>query len=212
MEDASGTSFSQSVEERTITLRPKIELYGALLNDLEFHLLHSFLASVVDSIRPWRKNQKIESQKPLSTQSGKGIDRRELRRNTPYDLRKVKVAGLPVGHVQGSSMGFHTRVLRTMPSPNQYSTAIPAMVNKLSPPLGRNRLGNQACNKRKSIHMKRVVHEFSKAFTCRLYVHRPVGKLETHPQAPFLGRHLALAFLVRLADAVLALYEDADAV
>lgn len=37
------------------------------------------------------------SQKPLSTQSGKGIDRRELRRNTPYDLRKVKVAGLPVG-------------------------------------------------------------------------------------------------------------------
>ena len=34
MEDASGTSFSQSVEERTITLRPKIELYGALPNDL----------------------------------------------------------------------------------------------------------------------------------------------------------------------------------
>ncbi|KAK8492062.1 hypothetical protein V6N11_014185 [Hibiscus sabdariffa] len=208
MEDASGTSFSQSVEERTITLRPKIELYGALPNDLEFRLLHSFLASVVDSIRPW-------SQKPLSTQSGKGIDRRELRRNTPYDLRKVKVAGLPVGRVQGSSVGFHTRVLRTVPSPNQYSTAIPAMVNKLSPPLGvqgRNRLGNQACNKRKSIHMKRVVHEFGKAFTCRLYVHRPVGKLETHPQAPFLGRHLALALLVRLADAVLALYEDADAV
>lgn len=66
--------------------------------------------------------------------------------------------------------------------------------------------------KRKAAHMKRVVHEFGKAFTCRLYVHRPVGKLETHPQAPFLGRHLALALLVRLADAVLALYEDADAV
>nr|KJB62421.1 hypothetical protein B456_009G415900 [Gossypium raimondii] len=49
--------------------------------------------------------------------------------------------------------------------------------------------------------MKRVVHGFGKAFTCRLYVHRPVGKLEPHPQAPFLGRHLALALLVRLADA-----------
>ncbi|KAK8681204.1 hypothetical protein V6N13_053611 [Hibiscus sabdariffa] len=155
-----------------------------------------------------------------------------------FSYRHVQSYNSPFHIVQGSSMGFHTRVLRTMPSPNQYSTAIPAMVNKLSPPLlfdqprkgvseamfynpkgrlngsrkGRNRLGNQACNKRKSIHMKRVVHEFSKAFTCRLYVHRPVGKLETHPQAPFLGRHLALAFLVRLADAVLALYEDADAV
>lgn len=28
--------------------------------------------------------------------------------------------------------------------------------------LGSNRLGNQACNKRKSIHMKRVIHEFGR--------------------------------------------------
>lgn len=40
MEDASGTSFSRSGEGTTTTLRPKIELYGALPNDLEFRLLH----------------------------------------------------------------------------------------------------------------------------------------------------------------------------
>lgn len=34
MEDASGTDFDRSVEGTTTTLRPKIELYGALPNDL----------------------------------------------------------------------------------------------------------------------------------------------------------------------------------
>lgn len=88
------------------------------------------------------------SQKPLFTQSGKRIDRPPwtLRRKTPYDLRELKVAGLPVGRgiwrpfrygslyvplaigvshpiivrSIGSSVGFHTRVPRTVPSPNQY--------------------------------------------------------------------------------------------
>jgi len=54
MEDASGTCFSRSVEGTTTTLRPKIELYGALPNDLTYSLLHSFLSSVVDYIRPCR--------------------------------------------------------------------------------------------------------------------------------------------------------------
>jgi hypothetical protein len=66
MEDASGTCFSRSGEGvyvnrarlkgegTTTTLRPKIELYGALPNDLTWSLRNSLLASVVDSIRPWR--------------------------------------------------------------------------------------------------------------------------------------------------------------
>lgn len=48
-----------------------------------------------------------------------------------FSYRRVQSDNSPFHIVQGSSVGFHTRVLRTVPSPNQYSTAIPAMVNKL---------------------------------------------------------------------------------
>ncbi|KAK8485792.1 hypothetical protein V6N11_034319 [Hibiscus sabdariffa] len=169
MEDVSGISFSQSVEERTITLCPKIELYGALLNDLEFRLLHSFLASVVDSIRPWR-------QKPLSTQYGKGIDRRELRRNTPYGLRK----SVPHNARKLGGVSYEGPTYCAIAQPVQYDH--PCYGQQALSPIGG--AGEKSFRK-------------------------PSMKLETHPQAPFLGRHLALALLSRLADAVLALYEDA---
>lgn len=42
---------------------------------------------------------------------------------------------------------------------------------------GRKSLGNQACNKRKSIHMKGVVYEFGKAFTCRESRNSPASVL-----------------------------------
>ncbi|KAL6515410.1 hypothetical protein OROMI_034082 [Orobanche minor] len=88
--------------------------------------------------------------------------------------------------------------------------------------LWRKNLGNQACNKRKSIHRKGVVHGFGKAFTFRLYIDLS-GNSKVSRKRPFLANQEAKAgakpahrarnpLLVRLADAVLALYEDADAV
>lgn len=62
----------------------------------------------------------------------------------------------------------------------------------------RKNLGNRACNKRKSIHRKGVVHGFGKAFTLRLYIDLS-GNSKVSGKRPLLGlgRHLALALLVR---------------